>query len=116
ERVKLLSDTFGKYAKQHSDCPSKSNGGNVGPFPKVGYMVASFSNAAFALQPFQMSDVVQSPFGYHLILVTERKPGREVKFAEVKEVVKEVSFDRLHEGLASQLRQKARITVNPPPK
>ena len=116
ERVRLLSETFAKYAKQKSDCPSKANGGNVGPFPKVGFMVAAFSNAAFALQPFQMSDPVQSPFGYHLILVTERKPGREVKFADVKEVVKEVYFDRLHEGLANQLRQKAKIVVNPPPK
>jgi peptidyl-prolyl cis-trans isomerase C len=116
ERVKLLSETFGKYAKQKSECPSKENGGSVGPFPKAGFMVAAFSNAAFALQPYQMSDVVQTPFGYHLILCVERKAGKEVKFEEVKEVVKEVFFDRLHESLASQLRQKASVVVNPPPK
>src|SRR5262249_21770508 len=51
ERTNLLSQTFGKYAKAKSDCPSKASGGAVGPFPKLGYMVAPFSNAAFALQP-----------------------------------------------------------------
>jgi peptidyl-prolyl cis-trans isomerase C len=116
ERTRLLSETFGKYAKEKSDCPSKANGGAVGPFPKIGFMVAPFSNTAFALQPFQMSDVVETPFGYHLILVTERKPGREIKFNDVKEMVKEVYFDRLHEGLSAQLRPKANIVVNPAPK
>jgi peptidyl-prolyl cis-trans isomerase C len=109
ERQKLLSETFGKYAKEKSDCPSKANGGAVGPFPKAGFMVAAFSNAAFAMKPYEMSDAVATPFGYHLLLVTERKAGKEVKFEEVKEVVKEVYLDRLHESLAGQLRQKASI-------
>ena len=63
-------------------------------------MVAPFSQAAFSLQPFQMSDVVKTQFGYHLILVTERKPGREVKFEDVKEMVKE-ELDR-------QMRERKR--------
>lgn len=107
---------FAKYAKEKSECPTKASGGDVGWFQKVGYMVAPFANAAFGMQPGQMSDAVVSPFGCHLILVTERKPGREVKFEEVKEVVREVYFDKLHEGLAAQLRQKAKIEVQQPPK
>jgi peptidyl-prolyl cis-trans isomerase C len=116
KRMELMSEKFAKYAREKSECPSKSAGGAVGPFPKSGYMVAAFSNAAFAMQPYQMTDVVQTPFGFHLIMVTERKPGREVKFEEVKEVVKEVYLERLHEGVAAQLRQKARIEVMPAPK
>jgi len=115
ERARMLTETFAKYAKAHSDCPSKNQGGSVGPFPKAGFMVAPFANAAFALKQYEMSDVVQTPFGYHLILCVERKAGREVKFDEVKDVVKEVYFDRLHENLSAQLRAQSKIVVNPPP-
>lgn len=115
-RGELLVDSFIRQAKDKSDCPTKANGGDVNWFPKAGFMVQPFANAAFALQVNQMSEVVRTPFGLHLILVTERRPGKEVKFDEVKEVVKEVYFDRLHEYLVSQLRPKAKVAVNPPPK
>ncbi|MFO0929061.1 MAG: peptidylprolyl isomerase [Gemmataceae bacterium] len=109
-RGTALVEVFSKYAREKSECPTKNTGGDVGWFQKAGFVVAPFSQAAFALQPFQMTDVVKTPFGYHLILVTERKPGKEVKFEDVKEVVKEVYFDRLHDGLAAQLRQRATIS------
>jgi peptidyl-prolyl cis-trans isomerase C len=115
-RTEMLVESFAKIAKEKSDCPSKNNGGDVGFFQKVGFMVEAFSRAAFALAPYQMSDAVVSPFGCHLILVTERKPGRDVKFEEVKEVVKDVVFERERERLTPLLRQKATIVVNPAPK
>ena len=52
-------------------------------------MVEPFARAAFALKPYTMSDVVQTQFGCHLILVTDRKAGQEVKFADVKDEVRE---------------------------
>lgn len=110
-RTALLIETFAKYAKEKSECPTKNNGGDVGWFQKAGFIVAPFSQAAFLLQPNQMSDAILTPFGYHLILVTERKPGREVKFEDVKEVVREVFFERLHDNLAQQIRQKANIAM-----
>ena len=110
-RQAAMLDTFGKYAKDKSECPTKNNGGDVGWFQKVGFIVAPFSQAAFAMQPFQISDAIKTPFGYHLIMVTEKRLGKDVKFDDVKEVVKEVYFDRLHDGLAAQLRQKATITI-----
>ncbi|MFQ3592163.1 MAG: peptidylprolyl isomerase [Gemmataceae bacterium] len=115
-RGELLVEVFAKYAKDKSDCPTKANGGDVGFFQKAGFMVQPFANASFALQVNQMSEVVRTPFGLHLIVVTERRPGKEVKFEDVKDVVKEVYFDRLHDYLAAQLRQKAKIVVNPAPK
>jgi peptidyl-prolyl cis-trans isomerase C len=115
-RGEVLVDSFIKHAKASSDCPTKVNGGDVSFFQKAGFMVQPFANAAFGLQVNQMSEVVRTPFGLHLILVTERRPGKEVKFEEVKDVVKEVYFDRLHDYLASQLRQKAKIVVHPTPK
>jgi peptidyl-prolyl cis-trans isomerase C len=115
-RGTLLIDSFAAIAKEKSACPTKNNGGDVGWFQKAGFMVAPFSQAAFALQPNQMSDVVRTPFGLHLILVTERKPGRDVKFEDVKEMVKEVYCERLRETLAGQVRARSKIVINPEPK
>ena len=47
-------------------------------------MVEPFAKAAFALKPYEMTDVVATEFGYHLILVTARKQGTPKKFEEVK--------------------------------
>jgi parvulin-like peptidyl-prolyl isomerase len=113
QRQRLLSEAFAKQAKENSDCPSKAKGGELAAFPKSGFMVAPFADAAFALKPYEMSDAVQTSFGYHLILCVERKPGREVKFEDVKAVVKEVYFDRLNQKLAAQLRRKAVVLVRP---
>src|SRR5262249_47039387 len=70
-RNKAIEDAFGEFAGKESTCPSKSQGGNLGWFP-FSSMVETFAKAAFALRPFEMSDVVTTQFGYHLILVTDR--------------------------------------------
>lgn len=61
---------FAELARQHSDCPSGEDGGDLGHFPR-GAMVREFDEAAFALEPGQVSDVIETPFGYHLIQRTE---------------------------------------------
>src|SRR5262249_39155825 len=58
ERTKALENAFGVAAAKNSTCPSKSEGGNVGRFPRTRKMVEPFAKAAFALKPFQMSDPV----------------------------------------------------------
>jgi len=113
ERRRLLDEAFAKHAKDESDCPSKNQGGSVGPFPRSGVMVAPFAEAAFALKPCEMSGAVRTPFGYHLILVTEHKKGRDVKLDDVKDAVKEVYFDRLRESLSANLRKEAVLRVKP---
>jgi len=108
-RCKLVEDAFAAQAKAKSACPSKQQGGDVGWFDRSGMMVEPFSKAAFALRPFQISDIVESQFGYHLILLLDRKPGKDIKFEDVKANVKDVYLDRMRETLVQGLRARAKI-------
>jgi parvulin-like peptidyl-prolyl isomerase len=107
----LLETAFAEAAGKESACPSKAQGGDLGWFGRVGAMVEPFAQAAFALRPYQMSDVVPTQFGYHLILATDRRPGKPTRFDDVKEVVKEIYCERLREALIAQLRPAARIVT-----
>jgi peptidyl-prolyl cis-trans isomerase C len=115
-RRKLLEESFSDYARKYSACPSKELGGDVDWFPRGGHMVDAFSKAAFALKPFQMSEVVKSPFGLHLILSTDRKEGPETKFEDVKAEVKDVFCALLRERICAAMRPTAKIAFDPPAK
>ncbi len=108
-RIKLTDEKFAAKAKELSVCPSgKSAGGDLGLFHRGGDMVEPFARVAFALKPYQMSDAVKTQFGYHLILVTDRKPGTDVKFEDVKTAVKEVYYDKLREAIVEQQHARRR--------
>ena len=57
---------FATLAGQHSDCPSGKSGGDLGRFGR-GQMVGAFEDAAFGMNVGDMSDVIETDFGYHLI-------------------------------------------------
>jgi parvulin-like peptidyl-prolyl isomerase len=59
-------EKFGKIAREISLCPSKKRGGNLGAFSR-GAMVREFEKAAFDLQKGQISSIVKTKFGYHII-------------------------------------------------
>ena len=86
--------------------------------PKFGALRIPVSIPAFPATVFVSSPMVtDDPFArVALPTVTERRPGKEVKFEDAKDIVKEVYFDRLHDHVAAHLRGKAKVTVNPPPK
>ena len=64
--------SFEALAREHSTCPSKSKGGDLGWFGP-GKMVSGFEAACKRLSPGSLSDVVSTSFGYHLIKLTGRK-------------------------------------------
>lgn len=111
ERTKALLIAFAGAAATESTCPSKKQGGELPWFRRVGDMVEPFSRAAFAMQPSQMSDAVKSEFGYHLILAVDRKPGREVKFDDVKPFVAEVYGQRLREAIIAAYKPRSKIEI-----
>ena len=69
-----LTNKFAQLAKEHSDCPSKSKGGDLGPFTR-GQMVPEFDKVAFELDPLKVSDPVKTQFGWHLVMVTKKIPA-----------------------------------------
>lgn len=119
KRQSLLEEAFAAAAKSKSACPSKDQGGDVGMFAAFDAfgrmtMAEPFSRAAFTLKPFEISEPVKTSFGYHLILVTEHKPGREVKFEEVKEMVKDHYCTALHDSIVGEIRRQAKIVIDAP--
>jgi parvulin-like peptidyl-prolyl isomerase len=76
-------------------------------------MVEPFSRAAFACKPYQMTDPVKTQYGYHLILVVERKPGKEPKYDDIKTVVRNVYGEKLREAVVLMMRERAKIEITP---
>jgi len=67
-----LGASFEALAREHSTCPSKSRGGDLGWFGP-GKMVPAFETACKRLSPGSLSDVVSTQFGFHIIKLTGRK-------------------------------------------
>jgi parvulin-like peptidyl-prolyl isomerase len=74
---------FAVLALEYSNCPSKNQGGDVGYFTR-NQMVAAFSDAAFDLQPGEISDIVTTRYGYHLIQLIDRKPPSQMAYKTVR--------------------------------
>lgn len=77
-------EDFAALAEEYSEGPSKSQGGDLGYF-KTGQMEPPFEEAAFALKKGEISDLVQTRFGYHIILVEDIKEAGMTPLAQVRE-------------------------------
>jgi len=114
ERV-AQGESFEELAKELSEDLSASQGGDLGWF-KPGEMVPAFESAAFSLAPGQISEVVTSPFGLHLILVEERKDGAEKDLEEVRaEITEQLVDKRAEKALEELLEQQSSLGAAPIP-
>lgn len=108
-QVRANQADFAKVAKENSDDPgSGSQGGDLGFF-EPSAMVKPFADATFKLQKDQISDLVESDFGYHIILLTEIKPKKVKSFEEAKaDVMAEVR----REQTAKKLSELSEVFAN----
>jgi len=109
----LKGEDFAILAKEFSTCPSKTRGGDLGFFTKD-QMVKEFSDVAFSLKPKEISPVVKTQFGYHIIVVDEIKEGKQQSFDEIKDKLgdkiraerKNQYFKNYVDGLKKQIKVK----------
>lgn len=111
KRVKGGED-FAEVAKKESTCPSSANGGDLGYFAK-GQMVPAFESAAFALKPGEISDVVETQFGYHVIKLTDKKPAGTDSFEDMKpKIINYLKTQKVQKGISEyieKLRKEGKI-------
>jgi len=86
-------EDFAILAKDFSQGPSAAQGGDLGIVPR-GRMPKAFDDAAFSLKPGEMSNVVETELGLHLIKVHEKKPEKVVPFKDVEERIRQHLLDQ----------------------
>lgn len=104
-------EDFSELAKEYSqDTVSAKNGGDLGFFKK-GEMVKPFEEAAFSMKVGEISDLVESDFGYHIIKVTD-KEDRQKTFDEEKETIRKTLQDEKCDAQVEKLKEEAKVEKN----
>ena len=83
----LEGKDFAEMARKYSDCNSASNGGRLN-YIKRGYMPEEFDKVAFAMEKDELSDLVKTRFGYHIIKVLDKKPAGKIPYEQVRSFIK----------------------------
>ncbi len=111
ERI-LSGGDFAEEAKKHSDCPSGQEGGSLGWFGR-GMMVPEFDKCAFEMKKGEVSDIVTTQFGYHIIYKADERGGEKQTLVDVHDQIKDLLRHevrgRAMDAFVAELREKAQI-------
>ncbi len=105
-KIALTGKDFSEVAKEYSEEPSKDSGGDLGFF-SAGQMVPTFDQAVFAMQPGEISEVVKTQFGYHIIKLEEIQAAKTSPLAEAADEIKTILQRKEAENLAFQVANDA---------
>jgi peptidyl-prolyl cis-trans isomerase C len=108
-------DDFADLAREYSEGPSSVRGGDLGYFQR-GQMVKAFEDTAFGLKINEVSPIVETPFGYHIIKLFDRKPEKKMDYSQVKDRIEErLKGEKVEKGARQYidgLKAGARIDRN----
>jgi len=111
-KMVLAGEDFAELAKNNSQDSSAANGGDLNYF-KRGAMVKPFEDAAFSLETGEVSKVIETQFGYHLIKVSDKKPARSLTYDEVEKDIERFLLDQNRQKELAEvidgLRKNAKI-------
>ncbi len=117
EQVEEPGADFAAIAKASSECPSSSRGGDLGFFPRT-KMVKEFSDAAFAMDVGEVSGIVETQFGFHIIKVTDKRAAKLIPLEEAKypilHLLKERAIEKAKNEFAKELREKEDVVYTNP--
>jgi peptidyl-prolyl cis-trans isomerase C len=112
-RVKSGED-FAAIAKGKSQCPSSANGGDLGFFAK-GETVKPFEDAAFSMKPGEISNIVETQFGYHIIKLTDKMDEKIIEFEgakeEISKTLKKGEIRDSYNKFYTDLRNNAKVDI-----
>ena len=112
ERIVSGGADFAEEAKKNSDCPSGQEGGSLGWFGR-GMMVPEFDKVAFEMKKGEVSGVVSTQFGYHIIYKADEKGGGQQTLVDVHDQVKDLlrheARGRAMDAFVAELRANAKI-------
>ncbi len=112
ERIVKNGGDFAEEAKKNSDCPSGQEGGSLGWFGR-GMMVPEFDKVAFEMKKGDISDIVTTQFGYHIIYKADEKGGTAQTLVDVHDQIKDLlrheARGRAMDAFVAELKEKAKI-------
>ena len=112
ERIVKNGADFAEEAKRNSDCPSGQEGGSLGWFGR-GMMVPEFDKVAFDMKKGEVSDIVTTQFGYHIIYKADEKGGGAQTLVDVHDQVKDLlrheARGRAMDSFVAELRANAKV-------
>jgi peptidyl-prolyl cis-trans isomerase C len=117
KQVDDKSLTFAQAANKYSEDPANADGagGDVGYFTLNSGFIEDFANRAFAIKKGEVSEPFETPYGYHVVMLTDRKEGNPFDFEQNKPFVKQMYAADLQKSVLSAERKTAKIDHKPMP-